>query len=381
MTAAGGARGTGRAVVDGVLRHVSASQTKTYQMCARRWYFEKVMGLTTPGTRSQILGQQVHLEAQNYYELGRQPTFKSLQLALPALPPRSPSLLIESALEAPALYAADNVQFVGFIDMLEPPGEKPVVRILDFKTTSNLDYAKTPEELIEDVQMGAYGYWAHLKYPDAQVLDLAHCYLTTKGKPEFRIVEATCEFDAAEDVWRTIRETVVSMQATAAAPNFEAVTPNWSSCDAFGGCPFRDRCGAKAGVSKSVRTLLSERKPTMSLSQKLAAPAPKAPAAPTPPTATVPGALYLYVDAVPLKGEAPYVLLDDLIAQRNATIAQNFGVGDVRLVPYSDGIKALAADFAANPPSGVVFALSSSLTNPIIEALVPIATKYTRGTR
>jgi CRISPR/Cas system-associated exonuclease Cas4 (RecB family) len=187
-------RGPSRKVVDGELLHVSASQAKTFQSCARKWWYEAVMGLVSPSSKAQALGTRTHLELEKWYQDGKRPSVPSVVLALDSgeLPERSDSILIEQELTDPELYAAD-VRFKGFIDLIIPGDH---VRVIDWKTTSNLDYAKSGDELLEDFQMGAYGFYIRQKYPEAKSLSLAHVYLTTRGAPDFKVVEVEASWPA-----------------------------------------------------------------------------------------------------------------------------------------------------------------------------------------
>ena len=48
------------------MKHVSASQITTFRDCERKWYFEKIVGLTRPSTGSTELGSAVHAVLEGY---------------------------------------------------------------------------------------------------------------------------------------------------------------------------------------------------------------------------------------------------------------------------------------------------------------------------
>jgi len=40
--------------------HASPSQIKTFRRCARKWWYNKIAGLSTPSTPATDLGKRVH---------------------------------------------------------------------------------------------------------------------------------------------------------------------------------------------------------------------------------------------------------------------------------------------------------------------------------
>ena len=226
------------------------------------------------------------------------------QAAVHYMPRPSPEFLVEHGLEEPKMYA-EGVEFIGYMDLVIPPtpgraeGTSPEglsipptpgradVHIWDYKTTSNLKYAKTAEELRTDVQLGVYGAWARMRYPDAEILRLSQLYLLTglavadivaehrledgdiyakaEGKGRRwtrvgRIVTIETSWDDVMATWSSVVETVGQMRADAALPSGGScakVIPalrNENHCGAFGGCPFWSNCFslaermAKAGM-------------------------------------------------------------------------------------------------------------------------------------
>jgi CRISPR/Cas system-associated exonuclease Cas4 (RecB family) len=53
---------------------VSASQTDVHMRCKRRWYFEKILGITPPQHPSAALGEQLHAMNEQYLLTGEKPT-------------------------------------------------------------------------------------------------------------------------------------------------------------------------------------------------------------------------------------------------------------------------------------------------------------------
>jgi hypothetical protein len=353
-----------------------------------------VAGLVAPSTSAQATGVEVHSQMEAYYLYGAQPKHPSAYKALPHLPERNPGILIEQALVDPDVAVAGTA-FKGFIDWVLP-GEK-TAHIIDWKTTSDFKYGKSPDELARDVQMIAYAKWAQMKWPSVETVKVAHVYLKTKGGSDFRIVEATVGRKDVETTWGMVEATVTRMQLAAVVEGAENVTPNWNACNNFGGCPWRDRCGTQSSTFTSFASRYD-----MGLSDKLKGNTsvsilpPDAPpnvqakkwepptitATTTPVTeATTSTGLHLYVDCLPVKGVSTATRLEDEIARRAAYIAQQNNVLDIRLIDYAKGKALLAAHFREEPLSGVVVAQSGDLSSVVIETLIPMASVVVRGVR
>src|SRR5574342_590749 len=70
------------AVQDGKLMSVSPSQIQRWLECPRQWYFDKVERRGNTATFSQELGTALHLQMEEYFELGKSPEHPSCQAAL-----------------------------------------------------------------------------------------------------------------------------------------------------------------------------------------------------------------------------------------------------------------------------------------------------------
>jgi len=120
--------------------------------------------------------------------------------------------------------------------------------IITHNTTSSLDWAKTKEDLVEDVQMVLYGSYAldvvASMGVDADVVEAGHIVYLTKGRPyaQRTTVELTREHLASER--KKIAETVEEMKETAKARTPDAVPGEASVCNKYGGCHFKDKCSA-----------------------------------------------------------------------------------------------------------------------------------------
>lgn len=215
--------------------HVSASQISTYLSCKRQWWWNKIAGLPTTQKPSAALGEAVHTSIEGY--LAGQPALHPV--AVPARKKldelRALSPLVETRMER---RLRNGLVFIGRIDLLA----LDEALVVDHKTTSSLQYAKTEEELRGDVQMLAYAYELHCRKPVDEVR-VAHNVLLTRGSGH-RYTETSIPAPVILDGWRRIQDITDEMKQTAQVEAPDTVPPTWSACDKYGGCDFREQCRA-----------------------------------------------------------------------------------------------------------------------------------------
>ena len=219
--------------------HVSASQVSTYLSCERQWWWNKVFGLPTRQKPSAALGEAVHNSIEAYLGGGDEGVLHSV--ARPALPTLRrlraiADLEVETKMQRPL---RNGLTFVGRIDALSV-GERLVV---DHKTTSDLRWAKSSEDLQSDVQMLAYAYEVLARNPGEEVR-VAHSAMQTRGLPLATYTEATISAVQVRDGWARIEAVTDRMRATAQVTSADRVPPDWSACSKYGGCDFREQCAA-----------------------------------------------------------------------------------------------------------------------------------------
>ena len=259
-------------------KSTSASQITTFRDCRRMWWFQSIMGLPTPQRASAALGEAVHAQLEKYLDDGTLPDESQAgKIAKAGLPlnPKPGTVWTEVSMSGkgrdrkdvpddevpvpggmPRLIIA-GMPINGYIDVLDVSANKPVV--LDHKTTSSLDWAKTKDDLVEDVQMTIYGSYAldvcASMGVDADVVEAGHIVYLTKGLPfaQRTTVNLTREHLASER--KKIAETIEEMKETAKATTPAAVPGEASVCNKYGGCHFKDKCsalGMLSGVDTSI---------------------------------------------------------------------------------------------------------------------------------
>ncbi len=144
---------------------VSASGLKTFRSCPARWAFRKLDGHEEPGTPATERGKSVHREMELYGKLGILPTSKMALALVEYAPP--PGV---AECEVPVMYETPSSRWLGYIDAVcdwvnssyQPLGTNDRVILIDYKSTSNLKYAMTPDELRDDVAANIYAWEAYL---------------------------------------------------------------------------------------------------------------------------------------------------------------------------------------------------------------------------
>lgn len=362
-----------------VVKHVSASQFKTYTACARQWWFDKVAKVPRPARPYLDFGTEVHGHLEAYLKHGQRPvnTTPSGRAALAGLSllpePQGFGMMVEADLDPP-LEVVPGVVWVGRADVLIPP---PDAWVIDHKTTKDWRWMKSPQELQTDPQVVSYALWS-MRHHGGSSVRVSHVYYHSqperlgRGTPAARRVDTTVHRDAAEYLWAGYQGPVRALVSDGLKVDVSEVEPNWDACDNYGGCPYRQRC-AMNGQKVTLGAV--------AMAARNGGPAAQAPAPQAAPPPEDDG-LVLYLGCAPLTGPHSQVArpLESLVAEYAAPILAAQNVVDLRLVPYAQGKGLLAGAFRDNPPRGVYFGSTSVELNAVaVEALVPLARTVVRN--
>lgn len=377
-----------KAVENGVLKSVSASQIRNWQQCQRKWWFEKVGGFKPEATAPQQQGEMLHNSLERYFKYGEALTHESSQRAVELInAPRKILLLSEYPKNYKLNLLAAGVPVKGRIDLLDlNPLKRGVLRILDFKTSNNFDYNKSEEDLARDIQMMMYAHWAFSRF-DIQYVQAAHIYIHKKQTAAKLIETEGLDKTHVSGIYSQVESLVEKMAVTAGAETHTKVPKTESACYAYGKpCPFLEMCAS----NKTVNELKQEmEKQNVDFLEKLKA---RTETGETPVTqeTTTGQELVLYVDCYDTK-VTDAIRLEDEIAKRTPEVLRQVAakerrpefekVTDVREIPYGAGTAGLLADFKRNPPYGHVVASSVGLSAQVIEVLSPLAARVIRSTR
>lgn len=412
----------------GNFAHVSASQLKSHRECARKWFYQKVLRVSVPETLAMGLGKVVHSELEDWVKTGAELTHPLARLAPEHLPERE-TLVAETPLEWPSM-TLEGIPFLGYVDALAERTDTANTLVVDYKTTSDFRWMKSPAELAADPQPIAYARWAMMRAdgyrlplgsadpepsPDARPVDVRFIYLRTRGAPASRRSEVTLALADLDAPWAEFAERVRSMKVLATADiTAKDVPGTYTSCEAYGGCPHKRECdklGRPSGFaalfsgSRAIGASLSEALgpipallPASSLTRKEPGSMAKFPS--TPSTSHLPKSLSsamgasgtiegftLYVDAFPRRGSDIIALdLAPVLAGIAARVASEFGAPDILAVEFGKWkgpFRAECIAWARTDAKGASFYLRSAgdLSAVALEALAPFAETIVTGTR
>ena len=186
--------------------------------CPRRWWYDKIGGKKQPdhGWANEV-GTQLHRENEHYLRTGDKSQLGPLAYAgVHMLPAPGPDLLLEHEIATAgesslrkvdgvwsgsrnlsSLLTCCGLPVVGKIDLVhrrgtnagtteileatDPPG---TAEVHDHKTTSDLKWAKTGDQLPDTIQMAGYGIWVNRHFAgEPELVRLSHGYYVTKGRP------------------------------------------------------------------------------------------------------------------------------------------------------------------------------------------------------
>jgi hypothetical protein len=242
------------AVTDGQINFLSVSQISTFDPtqaggCERKWWFSKVKRLPAPETQAQADGTAMHSEIAHYVITGEDVLGPLARAGKHFIPAPDPRLEVETEVSG---LCADGIPLQTKIDLVNPtgfyldstgelrPDPEGTVEVLDWKSTSNLKYAKRGIDLLQTIQMP--GYAKALLPRGFTHARLSHVYFQKRGKKQ--ALKSTALFSLAQinERWQEVDLTVRRMKVVAQATEPDQVTPNYDSCGAYGGCAYRDVC-------------------------------------------------------------------------------------------------------------------------------------------
>jgi hypothetical protein len=232
--------------------HVSASQIATWSKCARKWAYSRVRPRTS--NRHADFGSRAHTHAEDWLREGKPPDAsvpegKCIIAGLGYLPmPKT------AVVEHGFRKVFGGVTYVGRIDFIHGYDPGRIVVIGDHKTTGNLDYAMTEEQLVEDPQRIVYAHWGAEEF-DVDYVAAQWVYYR-RGTPKAQTTVVVGHRDSiAERFEEQHRRVVLPLVAATGVPP-EEIPRNLEHCSAYGGCPYREECHKGIDTTAATATLL-----------------------------------------------------------------------------------------------------------------------------
>lgn len=224
--------------------HVSASQLSMFTRCQRKWFYKYIVGLPYPVGPAAKLGKRVHACLEQRLKTGVWADDDPKVLAIAKsgekhLPQASIDRLLDIEKSFTFSPPDSPVPFVGFIDVLDPSK----TTVIDHKTTGNLHWAKSEQELSIDPQAIIYSYYAWRELGWAAPVTFRHIYYCTSQRASMTTDCVLTEQDLATKI-TTFVDQAKAMSELSGCTSVEDAPANTSACGDYGGCPFRGQCPA-----------------------------------------------------------------------------------------------------------------------------------------
>lgn len=228
--------------------YVSASEIEVFDLCPRKWAFGYIEGKRPPPNDSAALGSRVHAILEKWLKEGAAPDMLTLEgdIAASGLhllpPPKTPTLVTEEQFR----FTSQRAWYTGFKDFRYRDADG-LIHVGDHKTTKSFTWAKTLDEILCHSQALIYAVDEFHKNPNDDRISLDWIYYRTTGarkaEPRSQIVSkdmvAEMFFEHVDPVAGEITKLHHEVPAGASALDF---APNFSACEAYGGCAFLSIC-------------------------------------------------------------------------------------------------------------------------------------------
>ena len=223
---------------------ISASQIKTFELCQKKWFLEKIQkippgppgygatfGTVMHGCLERLqLGEEIYPEGWD--ERLRPGDSELVQDLLCLYKPMVDSVQVEKKFSVPVV---EDITLTGYIDLLADS------YVIDHKSTSSFKWALSAEELARDLQMMVYAYYALSQTSDKEsLIKLQHNVFLRRSPAKRRTTVAYVSPDAILERWGEIKQTALKMKVVAGGECPPVAMG--SQCHKYGGCPYAGLC-------------------------------------------------------------------------------------------------------------------------------------------
>jgi len=341
---------------------LSASQVQTFVDCPRKWAWKYVADVEElPGPAAE-LGRLVHSELEKYLNGGEiDYTTEVGYIAasgLEHLPkPGTPGLVVEAEFH---FVGPSGHSYLGYKDLQSPRV------IYDHKTTSDLKWQKTEEDLRNDIQATLYAVDYFREHSDENEVELRWVYYQTRNTRKSAITVLRVNQTEAWNRFLAIEQIAQEMEVASTKQPLD-LPPNINHCSAYGGCPHQGRCNLSP--FEKMRAHMEQNKLTQLLQARkngASAPATAAPAAAEPASA---------VHAVPVAPVVPLPVLA-VATGGNKLLARLQAGGAPAASAASAPVAAINPPEYQPPPAAPAAALAPAVAvapDPAVPAAAPAA--------
>lgn len=209
----------------------------TTEGCQRKWAFKYLSKKPDPAGPAAAAGKKLHTYLEQYLTKGDIPfgddqesvTARAMIKHLQAIAPYP-----QKRVEEPFTFEFEGLKWRGIKDLVFRDGNTLVLH--DHKSTSKLEWAKTKEDLLSDVQSIIY---ARHGFEEADEVRLEWLYGTREPKPAILPVLVDITYDqvlAALPPIIAAGKRILELYEEKPDPN--TLEPNLLMCKAFNDCPF-----------------------------------------------------------------------------------------------------------------------------------------------
>lgn len=267
------------------LKNFSVSQVETHLDCPRKHFFKSILKIPDDPGQAAMRGISIHKTLENISERLERGieleqaldqhsstdapwmTYARAVAATGVLPKpgeshaREHNFLLDTHLDIP---------FKGVIDLVLE--DRTPIDIIDYKSTSDIRYAKTPNELLTNLQLVVYAHYILTNVPDHDFVRTRLVYVEAKKQPLKtklpRTVNVSVDLDRdhVRRIWQgddpfvsngkphILPDVLNRIAANSYCTDFNDIEPITTTCTKYGGCPFRTQCGLSpfAGISSTI---------------------------------------------------------------------------------------------------------------------------------
>lgn len=263
----------GEAVVGKTVRWASATlitsaDPQSEGGCLRRVWYERVGGKPRITTAAMTAGSGMHNEIEVYLKTGVAAMSPTVMAGRGFIPQPGPGLFIEQSIAKLGLKAA-GIPIAGHIDLLNTRGNyidadaqlrqdlPNTIEVKDWKSTSDLKWAKTAEQVASTIQMNTYGSAVLTAWPTVERVRMTHVYFQRGSRPAAKLATSIRTREQIESRWKYAESVVRSVLDAVQETDPNKVPGNARACRSYNqDCPHKAYCSV--GSHNSLDDLYSK---------------------------------------------------------------------------------------------------------------------------